>query len=706
MATLQKIRNHGVLIAIIIGGALFAFIAGDLLKNGSTIFQQSRQNVAEIGGEKISITDYQQAVEQMKRVYEVELGKKNFNEQEISQIRNSVWESMVNEILLEKEAEEIGLTVSQEELTDALIGDNIHPLISQRKAFTNPETGRFSRESLLQFYNSLFGENVTDAEDQTRVNEAKAYWLFWENEVKKALLQQKYVKLLLSTVGVNGVEAKFNFDTRNLSYNANYIVSPYYSVSDSTIQVTDSEIKARYKKNKELFKQDPNRSIKYVSFKVEPLAEDFEKASKWIEKVEKEFRETDDIIGLVNQESDKSYVDVAYTKNQVPTNLKEFAFSNPTGAVFGPVFENNTYTMARVMEAGVMEADSVKIRHIALLPADKQKADSLMNVLKKGADFAKVARENSLVKQTAVKGGEIGWVNRLELDKELKGLMFSKGVKEIFKVDNAQGIQIFQILERTPARRKVKLAILERKVTPSNSSYSKIYNDAKQFAVNGNTAEKFETVAKEKGYVIRKADYLLANSESVNRIPQTRQVVKWVFDNSKGTVSDVFDCDRTQFLVACVSDVNETEYAKLDMVKEGIKAQLIQEKKADQMIKTIAEKQIANPTLEGLATAMGTEVKTADNVNFGSFQFGEAGFEPTLIGQLTTLSKDKVSKPLKGNNGVYVVKVTSVAKDSTAYNQKLEKEQLNSKIGQSLPYVIMQKLKEKYDVKDNRSRFY
>ncbi len=706
MATLQKIRNHGVLLAIIIGGALFAFIAGDLLKNGSTMLQQSRQNVAEVGGEKISIDDYQKAVEQMKKVYEVELGKKNFNEQEISQIRNSVWESMVNEILLEKEAEKVGLTVSPEELTDALIGKNIHPLITQRKAFVNPETGQFSRESLLQFYNSLFGENITDAQDQSNVNEAKAYWLFWENEVAKSLLQEKYVKLLLNTIGVSGVEAKFNFDARNLSYNANYVVNPYYSVSDSTIQVTEKEIKARYKKNRELYKQDPNRSIKYVSFKVEPLAEDFDKAAQWIEKVEKEFRETDDIIGLVNQESDKSYVDMAYSKSQVPANLKEFAFNNPKGAIFGPIFENNTYTMARILEAGIMQSDSVKIRHIALLPTDKQKADSLMTVLKKGADFAKVARENSLVRQTAVKGGEIGWVNRLELDRDLKGVMFSKGVKEIFKVDNAQGIQIFQILQRTPAKRKVKLAILERKVTPSNSSYSKIYNDAKQFAVNGNTEEKFEAVAKEKGYVVRKADYLLENSDNINRIPQTRQVVKWVFDNDKGTVSDVFDCDRTQFLVACVSDINETEFAKLDMVKEGIKAQLIQEKKAEQMIKALAEKQAKNPTLEGLATAMGTEVKTADNVNFGSFQFGEAGFEPTLIGQLTTLSKDKVSQPLKGNNGVYVVKITNVTKDATAYNEKLEKEQLNSKIARSLPYLIMQSLKEEYDVKDNRSRFY
>ncbi len=706
MATLQNIRNKGVLLAVVVGVALLAFIIGDFLNSGSTLFNQAKQNVADINGEKINIQTYQAAIDQMNTVYKIESGRTDFNENELAQIRTQVWENLVNERILGAEAAKMGLTVSKEELRDRLIGNNIHPMISQRPAFMDPQTGQFSQNALLQFYNSVFEDNVPQ-ESQEQLQDAKTYWLFWENAVKNSILQDKYMALISKTVGTNSLEAKYNYDARKMTGDVNYVVQPYTSVSDSAVKVTDADLKARYEKTKELYKQEANRSINYVAFNVEPLAEDFKEAEEWMNKVSEEFRTTNDIVGLVNAESDITYDDrQSYSAQTVPANLKDFAFSNGTGAIYGPVFQNNTHTMAKVMQSGIMESDSVKLRHIVLAPNEESRADSLINVIKAGTAFADMARQHSLAQQTAAAGGEVGWITRNMVGNEIADPSFSRAVNDIFKVSNAQGIQIFQVMERTPARPKVKLAILERKVTPSNQSYSKLFNEAKQFAAGSTDQKKFEELAKEKGYVIRPAVGLNKNSDNVDMIPQSRQVVRWAFENGKGKVSDVFDCDRNTYVVATVTEVNEKGFRTMEQVKPQLTAEVLKDKKAELIKKQLTDQLAQNPTLEGLAATLGTEVKTAPAVNFASFQFGDAGMEPYIIGKASVAPEGKVSMPMKGESGVYVIVPMTKQADTTPFDAKMESMQLDYRTAQSLPYMLMQKMREKYKIVDNRSNFY
>ncbi len=703
MATLQNIRNKGVLIAIVVGVALLAFIIGDFLNSGSTLFHQSKQTVAEVAGEKIHISEYQAAIDQMHTVYKIEFGRADFNETEQAQMRAQIWENLINERLLQAEAEKMGLTVSPEELKDRLIGNNIHPLIMQRGVFVDPQTGQFSKPALLQFYSTVFDSN-TSQQNQEELNEAKSYWLFWENTVKNSILQEKYIALLSKTVGANNIEAKFNYDARKMTGDVNYVVQPYTAVSDSSVTVSDAEIKARYDKMKEMFKQEANRAISYVAFDVTPLEEDFKEAEEWINRVSEEFKTTDDVAGLVNAESDISYTGQKYTSQSVPAHLKEFAFSNSTGANFGPLFQNNTYTMARIMESGIMESDSVKLRLIMLPTENEKQADSIINAVKGGANFADLVAKYT--PQMAANGGEVGWITREAVSKDISDPAFSKGTNELFKVSTGQGTQIFQIMEKTPARQKVKLAILERKITPSNQSYSQIFNEAKQFAAASTDAKKFEEVAKEKGYVVRPAMGLNKNSEHVNMIPHSRQIVRWAFENKQGSISDVFDCERNTYVVALVTEVNEKGYASLEQVSPQIKAELIRDKKAEVIQKQMNDLLAKNPTLDGLALALNTEVKTAPAVNFASFQFGDAGPEPYIIGKASVTVENKVSAALKGLNGVYVIMPFAKTADVTPFDSKMEASQLNMRTAQTLPYIIMQKLREKYNVVDNRSNFY
>lgn len=704
MAILGKIRSKGVLLLVVVGFALFAFIIGDFLTQGSTYFNKSRETVAEIVGDDVNISDYQVAIDQMIEVYKIETGQTDLNEEITSQLRASVWENLVTEKLLFAEAEKLGLAVSKEELSDYLIGNKIHPIIMQRRTFAG-ENGQFSRPMLVQFLNSL---DVTPENDQMRqqIAQAKNYWLFWERNVKMAVLQDKYNALIAKSVTANSLEAKASFEASKVTTDVNYVVQPYFVIPDTDVEVSKKEISDRYNKNKDIYKQEANRALNYVSFVIRPLKEDSVEAQEWMNKISEEFKTTDDVVGLVNSNSDVMYDGRNYSYNSLPLNVRDFAFTAKVGDVFGPLFENNTHTMARVMESGIMQSDSVKLRHIYLAAADEAKTDSIVSAINTGASFAELALKYSAVQQTAANGGEIGWIveGMQGMDKEMIDKAFASAPNQVFTLKSPQGVQIMQVMEKTPARAKVKLAILERKVIPSSRSYGRIYNEAKQFAAELKSAE-FATRAQKNGLIVRTAADLLETTEKVADIPQSRQVIRWAFESGKGDVSDVFDCNN-QFVVATTTEVNAKGYRSLDKVSDQIKAELVREKKADIMIKNLADQLKKTPSLEALAQALSTDVKVASGVNFANNQFGVAGFEPALIGKVSALPANKLSAPLKGNAGVYVVLPLNPQVNPNPFDAKSQIMQLNMNFAYSLPYMILQDIRENAEIEDNRLNFF
>lgn len=704
MAILGKIRSRGVLLMIVVGLALFAFIIGDFLTQGSTYFNKSREVVAEIAGDKININEYSAMIDQMQEVYKIETGQSELNEETTSQLRNSVWESLVNEKLINAEAAKMGLTVGTEELSEYLIGNKIHSLISQRRAFAG-ENGQFSRPALVQFLNSL-EQTPENQEMQAQIQKLKSYWLFWEKAVKNAVLQEKYNALMSKAVTANSLEAKMQYEAAKTSVDVNYIVQPYFMIADSTVKVSNSELKDLYKKKKELYKQEANTSIQYVVFKVKPSPEDYKKAETIMNSLSEEFKTTSDIASFTNTNSETRYTDTPLSEKNVPANLKDFAFGNGAGAVMGPIFENDTYTMARVVETGIMQSDSVKLRHIYLVAKDEAKTDSIVGAIKAGANFAELAKKYSAVQQTAANGGEIGWIfdGIQGITKEMSTKAFASGTNEVFTIKDAQGTQIMQVMEKTPARRKVRLAVLDIKVNTSNITVSKIYNEAKQFAAELKASD-FEKRATEKKLEVRLASDLMATTEKIADISNSRQIIRWSFENSKGTVSDVYDCGN-DFVVATITDKAEKGYRSLEKVTDALKAEIIRDKKAEIMSKDIAEKLAKNPTIDGLAMAMSLEVKLAPAVNFDAYQFGAAGPEPSVVGKVSVLPVNKVSAPIKGNAGVYVVTTANPQQNPAPFDAKMQVMMLNSRMSYSLPYMITQNIREKSNLVDNRLNFY
>ena len=419
-----------------------------------------------------------------------------------------------------------------------------------------------------------------------------------------------------------------------------------------------------------------------------------------------EFTTTADVAGFVNKNSEVRYDGKPYSEATVPASLKAFAFGSPAGSVYGPVFENEAYTMARVVETGIVEADSVKIRHIFLAKSDESKADSLIAAISKGANFAELAVKYSAVKQTAANGGEIGWIvdGMMGLDKEIITKSFASAVNGVFTSKNEQGTQIFQVTEKTAPKRKVKLAVFQINVSPSNVTVSKIYNDAKQFAAEL-SADDFDKRAKEKNVIVRTANDLLSSTEKVADLAQSRQVVRWAFENKKGEVSDVYDCDNN-FVVATVTEVNEKGYRSIEKVTDQLKALVMQDKKAEKLIEKLKAQLTKTPSLESLATALGTDVKSAPAVSFSAYQFGVAGFEPAVVGKASILPVNKISSPVKGNAGVYVLLPMNAKENPNPFDAKMQIMMLNSRLSYSLPYAIIQDLKDKTDIVDNRLNFF
>ncbi|OIP83555.1 MAG: hypothetical protein AUK44_04995 [Porphyromonadaceae bacterium CG2_30_38_12] len=689
---------------LIVGFALFAFIIGDALTQGSTYFNKSRETVAQLAGEDVNIKDYTANIDQMTEVYKIETGQNELNEDITNQLRTSVWESMLNEKLLFAEAKKLGLAIGTDELSDRLIGNNIHPLIVQRRAFAGQD-GKFSRPALVQFLNSLETTPEND-EMRTQIEKAKSYWKFWEKNVKITLLQEKYNALMTKAVTANSLDAQSEYEAAKKTFDVSYVVQPYFTISDSTIEISKSDIKDLYSKRKNLFKQEANSSLNYVVFSVKPSAEDYKKVETTINNLSSEFKTTADVAAVVNTNSDIRYDGKPYSVQTVPANLKVFAFGSPAGATIGPLFENDTYTMARVMENGIMQADSVKIRHIFLKKADESKTDSIWKAIATGGDFAALARKYSAVEQTAANGGEIGWIvaDVQGLDKEVLTKSFASAVNGIFTVKNDQGTQLFQVTAKTAPKSKVKLAILQMKVSPSNMTVSKIFNEAKQFAAELK-GEDFANKAQEKKYVVRTANELQAATDKIADIAQSRQIVRWAFENKKGEVSDVYDCDN-QFVVATITDKAEKGIRPIEKVTDQLKAELIREKKAALMIEKLTAQLAKTPSLNSLGATINSELKVAPAVNFSAYQFGAAGFEPAVIGKATTLGANKISAPIKGNAGVYVIQTSNPTVNNTTFDKKMQISMLNSRMSYSLPYAIIQDIRDKADIKDNRMNFF
>ena len=696
MATLEKIRNKaGVLVAVFIGFALLAFVLTDLLNSTGSILRSSQQEVAEIDGVAITYPEYQAKIDEQEEFMKLQTGKTSLDQKEMYRIEDQVWNQTVFETIINQKAEELGIQVTPEELLTMVTGNNVHPTI--RQIFTNPQTGVFDQAQLINFLRQK------DSDPQ-----ASFFWNFLEKQIISERINQKYTTLLKKGMYVTSSQAKMEAEANSRKVDFNFIAQRYISVPDSAVTISDAEIEKYYNDNIKSFERDATRDIEYVTFTVKPSAEDKEMAREWITKAMEVFGSKDtDPEQYVIMNSDAPYVDRYLKLNQLSSRLQDFVKTAKIGDLYGPYEENDAFKVTRLVDVKMLP-DSVKARHILIRTGASAeelnaKADSLMELIKNGADFAKLARSNSEDPGSAINGGDLGWFQEGTMVKPFNDACFNSKKGDLVKVQTQFGVHIINIMDIGKQVKKYKLATLVRDITYSSKTYQDVYSKATKFAALNNTPEKFNKAIEEENLVKRYGRGIKASDRNIGSLDSPRSLVRWAFENDPGTISPIYEFGD-EFVIALLTGKTEKGPAPLESVKNQIKRELLKEKKGDIIIDKIKNNMKGVSDINQLADKLNVKVMEAEGVTFADQQVTGAGIEPALVALAVYSKKDELSKPVKGNNGVFLVNVTNETKIPA--DPQVQKQQIQQGINYKIDYGIFSALKNSVEITDNRIRFY
>ena len=670
MATLQRIRNHGLFLLIIVGLAMLAFILGDALNSGSSFMNKSREYIGEIEGQKIHYTEYESAVEQLTEVYKIESGRSDFDEDMHAQIRNQVWQMLVAKYTLQDQAKQIGMDITSDELYELCAGAKPHQLITSRRMFAG-QNGQFDRNILINFLASIEMDSE-NAEQAANLKQAKNYWMYWENAVRLTAMQEKYVGLIQNMLTANNLDAKYAAQAKQTKVNVDYAMKPYYTVADSLVKVSTNDIRKIYDERKQMYKQTPNRDIAYIAYPIVPSEADYQLAEKAMQEIQEEFRTTEEVALVVNSNSDVMYDGNNYSEKTIPAAYKDFAFAK--GAKKNDFMELNydeatrTFRMARLMDCGYNSPDSVQLKGIATKEGEQDQ--------------------------------EYGWFTEAELQKDIAEPAFAGKVGQRFTVTLGMEDRTFEITGLTKPTPKAKVAIIEREVTPSSKTFAAIYNEANQFVVNNQDEEAFRAAAEEAKMEIETATNLQKMANKVADLKSSRAIVRWAFNAKESQVSDVFECGD-KYIVAVLTATHDGEYREFEDVQATLRYEAVNRKKAEYISKQIADAK----TLAEVAEKMGSEVRHIDALTEDSYRFGIEGMEPAAVGTAFATAAGELSKPVKGNQGVIVLVPSDVQRAEAEVDYKAEIASLNARTSYSLPYQLINNLEQNADIVDNRATF-
>jgi peptidyl-prolyl cis-trans isomerase D len=700
MATLEKLRNRaGALVAIVIGLALFAFILGDILGSGPSLFTDSQFEIAEIAGKSVSYQSFQQRVDELTEIFMLNTGQTSLDSETHEMLREQAWHQLLREVILEKEYERLGIDVSPEEMFDMVQGANVHPYV--RQLFTDPATGEFNQQAVLNFLRSMRAEPT---------GQQRAYWLYVENEIAQERKNVKYNNLISKGLHVTELEAMRAWQDNNKSVNFNFVVQRFNTVDDDLVNVTSSDIRRYYRQNREDFRQTASRDIEFITFDITPSEQDDQLAQQWIEGMVDEFGQVEELRQFLNLNSDIPYDARNYSREELPESIADFMFNAQVGDIYGPYFENNSYRLSKLAAIN-MVPDSVRARHILIQPGaqlDYQQAenlgDSIMDLLRRGADFQQLAIQYSDDTGSRFEGGNLGWFTANMMVPEFSNPVFQARRGEIIRVETQFGIHIVEVTARSREVKKVQVATLAREVTPSSRTYQQIYSRAGRFAGQSDTYERFSRTASEEGLSVRMANNLEINDRIIPGLGGGREVIRWAFEARKNAVSPIFEIgDR--FVIAAVTDVRTEGYRPLEAVRDEIESVLIRQRKAGIIASRLEEKLRENLDLASIADQLNTPVNSANNISFSSITVPGAGIEPRLIATALSTGEGQLSVPVEGENGVYLLEITSV----TVPDEKdldTERRRLVAGKRARVNFEAFEALRNEAGVKDNRHQFF
>ena len=659
MAVLETIRvKLGIFITVLIAVALLSFIIDPSTLQSVSSSMSSKYDVGEINGKSVSYNDFQAEVEKFTTINEIMSGSSVQNEQQQISIRNAAWQSLVDKFLFVKNANAAGLHVGDEEMVNIISGTIASPVFTQNPAFCD-QNGVFSPALVSEFLSYM-------ESDQT--GRLKLYWDYLVESAQTQQYYSKYMSLFTQSNITNALMLTNEIADNNNTFDVEFVMVPFGYAKDSTVVVSDSEIKKYYENHKKFFKQPASRDIEYVVFEVVPSAEDVAAANQALVDVYDEFAAAENMKSFLLANSDRQYDNHWYKEGELRTVSKavnDYAFGKNKG-VSEVLQNNNSFFAVRVMEEA-MVPDSVFVKYV---PANAENVDSLLNVA-----------EPMWLAQTP------GFENLMTAKKNSK-----------VTVNNF----VFEVLNTTKPVAKKKVAVLEKKAVASKETVNAAYTKANTLSVkSAGKYDKFQTACAEEGVYAHPVNKMLESADRLGAVEHTKEVTRWAFDAKVGDVSNIITVDNNYFIIAALKGIHKEGYTDLKEVSSQISNVLYNEKAGEKKAAEVAEKIAGLGSMEAIAEALGTAVSSKEGVAFSSLT--SQGLDPKFIGAASVAEDGVICGPVAGNIGVYVYKVTG--RDAGSFYTEDDAKARDAQMAMYSTQVLVPVMTEDV-VKDNRARFF
>ncbi len=703
MSTLGNIRKRSTLLLLVIGVAMLAFILGDFMQStrsggGGGFF------VGEVAGEEISIQIFEERMQKGIENWKNSNQNATLTQSVMSQIRNSIWDEYIKELLMNMEYEELGIDVDSEELFELFQGNNVYPEISKIEIFQDPATKQFDRARMIQYMKGL---------DNDQTGEAREQWLGFEEYISNLRKNDKYRLLVEQGMYVSSVEAQLYFNQGNENISFEYVPISFNHIADSLVTVSESEIEYYYEGHLSEYQQDESRNVDYVVFTVTPSTKDEEDTKNNLADLTKTFAANTDFEVFVRRNSDNTNAIFNFTKEEgiLDTNATSL-FASEKGTVVGPyLFSEGVYRVSKLADVQY-RPDSVEARHMLIAPDENKNLDStnalvesIKEEIESGKDFADLAQKYSIDKTSAIKGGDLGWFKEGAMVAEFNEVCFTATKGDLTIVQSQFGVHLIQVTKKSRNVKKVKIAYIDRVVEPSSETYHEYYTQAARFAgvlLNTDTTTFDDLVATE-NLVKRNEEKVSPSKQNISGLENSRGLIKWMRNANVGEVSEVFEFGNN-YVVATLTKVNSEGDISLEDVSVEIEAKVRKQKKGKMIIDEINSE--TYNTLAELASTMRSQVQQATKASFLSSQIQNLGNEPELVGLICASEKDKISQPIVGNNAVFVAKVLSKNEARTTGDFTQQQVQISQALKQSASVAAYNAVKENAGVVDNRNDFY
>ncbi|MET0573211.1 MAG: SurA N-terminal domain-containing protein [Pedobacter agri] len=695
MGLMTFLRNRaGYILVFAIGFAIVAFLVGDAINVGKPFWSANQKVVGTVDGNDISIDDFQPKVDQSLNQYKQQFGG-SLNPQMTAMAVDQAWNAELAGVLLDKEYERLGLTVSEDELFDLLQGQNPSPLIKQY--FSNPQTGQVDRATLMNFLKSK------DAQALQQSN-------MLQQEIKNQSLQSKYSNLIRNSVYVTSLEATDEYNNRNKLANFKYVGLDYSTVADASVKLTDADYSAYYDENKARFNNpQESRSFDYVSFSIRPTVADSAAVKAQIEKIAADFQvsKNDSLFAAINSDVKVPYTYLSKGKLGDPA-LDSAVFALPAGSFYGPKLTGNSYKLIKVIDTR-FSPDSVKVKHILIDPAkvggeDKaaKLADSLRGLISKGGNFAELAKTYS-VDGSKDQGGSLPSFTRGQMVPEFENAAFNGKAGDLKVVKSQFGYHIMSIERQMGNSKVAKLAYIEKALGASSKTQQAAYKAASNF-LNEVKGKDFAKYAQEKGLKVSVADKIGATQGFAAGLDNPRKLIQDAYAADQGDVLPEIYTMTNEYVVAHLTAINPKGVLPLEAVKKEIQPLVLNAVKA----KLLKDKLngAGKGSLDQISSKVGAPVNPVQNIVFANPVIPGVAQENKLVGSVFGAQPGKVSAPVAGERGVYVFSVDGFTNPAPIANMFKQKESMLLSLGERSGQAAFQALIDNATIKDNRVKFY